>query len=63
MKDLMRSFWMDESGQDMAEYALLLALIALVLIIAIQSFRGAIQARFQEATTELNGAGTGGGGS
>ena len=59
MKDLMRSFWMDESGQDMAEYALLLALIALVLIVAITAFRGAIQARFQQATTELNGAGAG----
>ena len=59
MKDLMRSFWMDESGQDMAEYALLLALIALVLIVAITAFRGAIQARFQEASTQLNSAGTG----
>lgn len=56
MKDLMRSFWMDESGQDMAEYALLLALIALVLIVAIQGFRGAIQARFEDATSELNNA-------
>jgi pilus assembly protein Flp/PilA len=61
MKDLMRSFWMDESGQDMAEYALLLALIALVLIIAIQSFRGAIQTKFQEATNQLNAAGPGAG--
>jgi pilus assembly protein Flp/PilA len=59
MKDLIRSFWKDESGQDMAEYALLLALIALVLVVAITAFRGAIQAKFQEATTELNGAGTG----
>jgi pilus assembly protein Flp/PilA len=58
MKDLMRSFWMDESGQDMAEYALLLALIALVLIVAITAFRGAIQARFEEASTQLNAAGS-----
>jgi pilus assembly protein Flp/PilA len=53
----MRSFWKDESGQDMAEYALLLALIALVLVVAITAFRGAIQAKFQQATTELNSAG------
>ena len=58
MKDLMRSFWKDESGQDMAEYALLLALIALVLIVAITAFRGAIQNRFEQATDELNTAGS-----
>jgi pilus assembly protein Flp/PilA len=58
MMDLMRSFWKDESGQDMAEYALLLALIALVLIVAITAFRGAIQNRFNEATTQLNSAGS-----
>ena len=58
MKDLIRSFWKDESGQDMAEYALLLALIALVLVVAITACRGAVQAKFQEATTELNSAGS-----
>ena len=58
MRNLARSFWMDESGQDMAEYALLLALIALVLIVAIQAFRGAIEARFQEATAAIGGTGS-----
>ena len=53
-----RGVWMDESGQDMAEYALLLALIALVLIVAINAFRDAIQARFQQATNELNSGGS-----
>ena len=56
MKGLIRSFWKDESGQDMAEYALLLALIALVLVVAIQAFRGAIENRFDQATSELNSA-------
>ena len=56
MKGLIRSFWKDESGQDMAEYALLLALIALVLVVAIQAFRGAIENRFNQATSELNSA-------
>jgi Flp pilus assembly pilin Flp len=53
MMDLMRAFWQDESGQDMAEYALLLALIALAIIAAVIAFRGAIIGRFQEATTQL----------
>jgi Flp pilus assembly pilin Flp len=58
MKGLIRSFVKDESGQDMAEYALLLALIALVLVVAIGAFREAIEGKFDEATSTLNGAGS-----
>ena len=50
---LMLSFWKDESAQDLAEYALLLALIALVMIVAINAFRGAIGTRFESATEAL----------
>lgn len=56
MKELMLTFWRNESGQDMAEYALLLALIALALIVAVVAFRGAIMDRFNEATDQLNAA-------
>jgi Flp pilus assembly pilin Flp len=52
--DLIRNFWIEEAGQDTAEYALLLSLIALALIGAVIAFRGAIASRFQEATTQLN---------
>jgi Flp pilus assembly pilin Flp len=56
---VLRSFWKDESGQDMAEYALLLALVSLVLVATISAFRGAIQVTFQSATSSLtSGAGT-----
>jgi pilus assembly protein Flp/PilA len=58
MKGLIRSFVKDESGQDMAEYALLLALIALVLVVAIGAFKDAIESKFDEATSTLNGAGS-----
>lgn len=37
MDELLRSFIRDEEGQDMAEYALLLFLIALVVVIALQA--------------------------
>ena len=53
MKDLMHRFWKDEAGQDVAEYAMMLALVALVLIASIQAFRGAIQAKFQASTSQL----------
>jgi pilus assembly protein Flp/PilA len=58
MKGLIRSFVKDESGQDMAEYALLLALIALVLVVAIGAFKDAIQTKFDSATSTLNDAGS-----
>ena len=52
-------FWDDESGQDMAEYALAFALVALVLVATISAFRGAIASTFQSSSASLNsGAGT-----
>jgi pilus assembly protein Flp/PilA len=54
MKDLMTTFWSDESGQDMAEYALLLVLIAVVVTVAVIAFRGAITNAFDSATAQLN---------
>jgi pilus assembly protein Flp/PilA len=57
MKDLMMTFWKDESGQDMAEYALLLVLIAVVVTVAVIAFRGAIINAFNDATDQLNNPG------
>ena len=37
MLALFKNLWLDDSGQDMAEYALLLALIAIVVILAINT--------------------------
>jgi Flp pilus assembly pilin Flp len=55
---ILSGFWNDESGQDMAEYALLLALIALVLVVAINAFKTAIQTKFEDATSTMNNAGS-----
>lgn len=48
MSDLITTLWHDESGQDMAEYALLLTLIAIALVAAVVLFRDAIIDRFEE---------------
>jgi Flp pilus assembly pilin Flp len=51
---LFKRLWLDESGQDTAEYALLLLLIALALITAVTGFKDAIVNAFSRATDHLN---------
>ena len=53
MKNFLTTLWTDDSGQDMAEYALLLVLIAVVVALAIGAFRDVIRESFEEATTRL----------
>ncbi len=57
MTSTLLMIWQDESGQDLAEYALLLALIAVVLVTAISGLRTAIANAFGRATNVLNNAG------
>ena len=54
MKDLMRTFWADESGQDLAEYGLLLVLIAVAVVAVVVAFRESITGAFTRATGVLN---------
>jgi len=54
MKELIARFVREEEGQDLAEYALLLALIAIVLVTAIQGLTTAISGRFGAAAGVLN---------
>ena len=56
MKDMLMTFWKDESGQDLAEYALLLGLITVALVAIIGFFGETIIALFQRADDELNSA-------
>ena len=46
----------NEEGAGMVEYALLVALIGVLLIVAITALRGGIDGVFGRATTELNTA-------
>lgn len=55
MKRFLANLWRDESGQDLAEYALLLGLIAVALVGAVIALRQAIQNRFEETQGALSG--------
>jgi Flp pilus assembly pilin Flp len=46
----------DESGQDLLEYALLVALIALVAFGAVQLAGGQVDRIFNDITNQLKGA-------
>jgi Flp pilus assembly pilin Flp len=54
MLEMFKSFWADESGQGLAEYAVLITLIAIVLFTAIVLFRDAIINVFNRITSILN---------
>lgn len=49
----------NEEGQTMAEYGLIIALIALVVVAAITTVGTDLTTKFEEISTELTGAGGG----
>jgi Flp pilus assembly pilin Flp len=53
MKRLIVRLWKEEEGQDLTEYALLLALISVVMVATIQGLAGAIQTAIGNATAAL----------
>ena len=55
MKDLFKSLWADESGQGLTEYALIVALVAIALILLLIAFRDELGAIFQAIVDELSG--------
>ena len=52
----MKSFVRNEEGQDLLEYALLVALIALVAIAAVTAAGGSVSTIFQTIADKLAGA-------
>jgi pilus assembly protein Flp/PilA len=52
----MRTLMRDDSGQDLLEYALLLALIALVAVAAVTSSGQAVNSIFSQVATKLQQA-------
>jgi Flp pilus assembly pilin Flp len=53
---LARKLWNDESGQGLAEYALLLGLIVIGVVILIQGMGVSIKKIFNKANTDLTTA-------
>jgi pilus assembly protein Flp/PilA len=56
-----RRFMRDDSGQDLLEYALLVALIALVAVAAVKTSGQAINSIFSTVATQLQSAAQAGG--
>jgi pilus assembly protein Flp/PilA len=54
MKELLKSFWTDESGQGLTEYALIIALVALLLIAVVWAFKDAIANVFNKMKSTLD---------
>ena len=53
--EVLRRFWGDEEGQGMVEYALIIALIAIALIVGLQALQGSIANVFTEIGAGLAG--------
>ena len=53
---LMTNFVRDEQGQDLVEYALLIAFIALACIVGLQSLGTAINNTYNSISSSLSGA-------
>ena len=53
---MLKRFFKDESGQGMVEYALIIALIAIVVIATLTALKGGIDKVFTKSSTELESA-------
>ena len=55
MMEMFRSLWQDDAGQDLAEYAMLVVLIAAALITVVGAFAVAVGDGFTDAAAGLFG--------
>jgi len=58
MKQLLLAFLREESGQDLVEYALVVATVALVLISAVNNLSQGIVSLYESMTGDLASIGT-----
>ena len=57
MTEFLRTVWSEDAGQDLVEYALIVALVSVALIAALTALTGGISTAFSEAVTALFGQG------
>jgi pilus assembly protein Flp/PilA len=50
---LLRSFWTDESGQGLTEYAVIIALVSVALLVVLAAFREELATVFNKIRTSL----------
>jgi pilus assembly protein Flp/PilA len=56
MMNLMKRLWKEEQGQDLIEYALLVALVALAATAGMNALAGSINTEFTKLGTSLTSA-------
>jgi pilus assembly protein Flp/PilA len=56
MKNLLKRLWQEEAGQDLIEYALLVALVALAATAGMNSLATSINTEFANLGTSLTNA-------
>jgi Flp pilus assembly pilin Flp len=54
MKHLIQSVWTDDNGQDVAEYAVMLAVILVLVIATVKSIGTNANTTFVKTSTALN---------
>ncbi|NLI54199.1 MAG: Flp family type IVb pilin [Clostridiales bacterium] len=54
---MMKPFFRNEDGQGVAEYALIIAFVAIVVIVALRTLGGTVNSVFEDLTAKLNDAG------
>lgn len=60
MKQLLQRIWRDESGQDLVEYALIVAAVGLALITTVNTLSQAVVSLYQSITDGLASIGAAG---
>ena len=58
MKKFLATFWKETEGQDLVEYALIVAAIALGMIAVVKNLATALNSLYESITTSLGTAGT-----
>ena len=52
--ELIKNFWNDESGQGLTEYASIVALVSVALVLVLIAFRNELGRIYNAMTSELN---------